>query len=161
MGCCSWVLILCPVFFRGTSENWTVHCCIWHGLPFFSAAGLSSSNSRHTAPAINVFAICTPKPEKRENVFQKTGFFPALSPWMMMMTTNDDNDDILCNCFTCGCCCCRPQRDQRHLVLDCVPEERQQILLSYIDDLERKGLPPPPTACEPSRRSAKWPDSQP
>ena len=49
-------------------------------------------------------------------------------------------------------CRCVVQNDQRHLVLNCVPDERQQILLSYVDELERKGQPPPPTASEPSRR---------
>jgi transcription elongation regulator 1 len=47
------------------------------------------------------------------------------------------------------------QNDQRHLVLDCIADERRQILLSYIEDLERKGQPPPPTASEPSRKTAK------
>ena len=42
------------------------------------------------------------------------------------------------------------QNDQRHLVLECVAEERQQILMSYVEDLERRGLPPPPTATDPS-----------
>ena len=39
------------------SENWTVLCCIRHGIS--SAAGASDSNSRHTAPPINVFDILT------------------------------------------------------------------------------------------------------
>ena len=47
------------------------------------------------------------------------------------------------------------QNDQRHLVLDCVADERRQILLSYIEELERKGQPPPPTASDPARRGLK------
>lgn len=47
------------------------------------------------------------------------------------------------------------QNDKRYLVLDCVADERKKILLSYIEDLDRKGVPPPPTASEPSRRSTK------
>eukprot|EP00106_Octopus_bimaculoides_P012598 XP_014780040.1 PREDICTED: transcription elongation regulator 1-like [Octopus bimaculoides] len=47
------------------------------------------------------------------------------------------------------------QNDRRYLVLDCIAEDRKKILLSYIDDLDRKGVPPPPTASEPSRRTTK------
>lgn len=47
------------------------------------------------------------------------------------------------------------QNDQRYLVLECVKDERAKILKAYIDDLDRKGVPPPPTASEPSRRSTK------
>uniref|UniRef100_A0A8C9SBK5 Transcription elongation regulator 1 n=1 Tax=Scleropages formosus TaxID=113540 RepID=A0A8C9SBK5_SCLFO len=47
------------------------------------------------------------------------------------------------------------QNDKRYLVLDCVPEERQKLIMSYIEDLERRGPPPPPTASEPTRRSTK------
>jgi len=45
------------------------------------------------------------------------------------------------------------KNDKRYLVLDSVRDERQKILEGYIDDLARKGVPPPPTASEPSRRS--------
>ena len=41
------------------------------------------------------------------------------------------------------------QNDQRYLVLDCVEDERREILMAYVDDLQRKGPPPPPTASEP------------
>ena len=41
------------------------------------------------------------------------------------------------------------QNDQRYLILDCIEDERREILLNYVDDLERKGPPPPPTATEP------------
>lgn len=44
------------------------------------------------------------------------------------------------------------QNDKRYLILDCVPDERKKILNAYMDDLDRKGVPPPPTATEPSRR---------
>ena len=51
---------------------------------------------------------------------------------------------------------CIFQNDKRYLVLDCVGEERKKILISYIEDLDRKGVPPPPTASEPTRRTTKW-----
>jgi len=41
--------------FQVTSENWTVLCCIMTRSNISSAAGDSDSNSRHTAPLINVF----------------------------------------------------------------------------------------------------------
>ncbi|XP_059398737.1 transcription elongation regulator 1-like [Carassius carassius] len=47
------------------------------------------------------------------------------------------------------------QNDKRFLVLDCVPEERHKLIMFYIEDLDRRGPPPPPTASEPSRRSTK------
>ncbi|KPP76957.1 transcription elongation regulator 1-like [Scleropages formosus] len=47
------------------------------------------------------------------------------------------------------------QNDKRYLVLDCVPEERRKLIMSYIEDLDRRGPPPPPTASEPTRRSTK------
>jgi len=48
------------------------------------------------------------------------------------------------------------QNDKRYLTLEPVADERKRILLSYIDDLDKKGAPPPPTASEPSRRNIKW-----
>lgn len=47
------------------------------------------------------------------------------------------------------------QNDKRYLVLQCIEDERRELLMSYIDTLDRKGPPPPPTASEPSRRSTK------
>lgn len=47
------------------------------------------------------------------------------------------------------------QNDKRYLVLQCIENERKELLMSYIETLDRKGPPPPPTASEPSRRSAK------
>ncbi|XP_036404133.1 transcription elongation regulator 1-like isoform X2 [Megalops cyprinoides] len=47
------------------------------------------------------------------------------------------------------------QNDKRYLVLECVPEERRKLIMSYIEDLDRRGPPPPPTASEPTRRSTK------
>lgn len=38
------------------------------------------------------------------------------------------------------------QTDKRYLVLDSCPEERELELERYIEDLDRKGPPPPPTA---------------
>lgn len=45
------------------------------------------------------------------------------------------------------------KHDARYTALDHIPEERQQILTSYLEELEKKGPPPPPTATEPSRRA--------
>lgn len=47
------------------------------------------------------------------------------------------------------------QNDKRYLVLQCIEDERRTLLMSYIETLDRKGPPPPPTASEPSRRSTK------
>ncbi|KAJ8254697.1 hypothetical protein GJAV_G00196170 [Gymnothorax javanicus] len=47
------------------------------------------------------------------------------------------------------------QNDKRYLVLECVPDERRKLIMSYIEDLDRRGPPPPPTASEPTRRSTK------
>ncbi|XP_054708785.1 transcription elongation regulator 1-like [Uloborus diversus] len=47
------------------------------------------------------------------------------------------------------------QNDKRYLVLQCIENERRELLMSYIDTLDRKGPPPPPTASEPSRRTTK------
>lgn len=55
--------------------------------------------------------------------------------------------DILCLLFL--------QNDKRYLNLEPVADERKKILLSYIEELEKKGVPPPPTASEPSRRNVK------
>ena len=48
------------------------------------------------------------------------------------------------------------QNDKRYLNLEPVADERKKMLTSYIDELEKKGVPPPPTASEPSRRNVKW-----
>ncbi|KAH3791103.1 hypothetical protein DPMN_169314, partial [Dreissena polymorpha] len=47
------------------------------------------------------------------------------------------------------------ENDKRYLTLEPVADERRKILISYIDDLDKKGVPPPPTATEPSRRNIK------
>lgn len=47
------------------------------------------------------------------------------------------------------------QNDKRYLVLQCIEDERRELLMSYIQTLDRKGPPPPPTTSEPSRRSTK------
>ena len=47
------------------------------------------------------------------------------------------------------------ENDKRYLVLDCVPDEREDLLKNFIDNLHRKGPPPPPTATEPTRRVLK------
>lgn len=43
------------------------------------------------------------------------------------------------------------QNDKRYLVLESSPDEREKLLESYLDELDRRGPPPPPTATEPSR----------
>ncbi|XP_061412371.1 transcription elongation regulator 1-like isoform X2 [Lethenteron reissneri] len=47
------------------------------------------------------------------------------------------------------------QNDKRYLVLECASEDRRKMILSYVEDLDRRGPPPPPTASEPTRRSNK------
>ncbi|GJQ77096.1 hypothetical protein Trydic_g23667 [Trypoxylus dichotomus] len=47
------------------------------------------------------------------------------------------------------------KNDKRFLVLDHIPQERTQLVLNYLEELDRRGPPPPPTASEPSRRSLK------
>ncbi|XP_067313225.1 transcription elongation regulator 1a isoform X2 [Pseudorasbora parva] len=47
------------------------------------------------------------------------------------------------------------QKDKRYLVLDCMSEERHNLLMGYVEELDRRGPPPPPTAFEPARRSTK------
>ncbi|KAL1508885.1 hypothetical protein ABEB36_003707 [Hypothenemus hampei] len=44
------------------------------------------------------------------------------------------------------------KNDKRFLVLDHIPQERTQLVLNYLEDLDRRGPPPPPTATEPNRR---------
>ncbi|CAB3252360.1 unnamed protein product [Arctia plantaginis] len=45
------------------------------------------------------------------------------------------------------------KHDARYTALDHIAEERQQIITTYLEELEKKGPPPPPTATEPSRRT--------
>ncbi|KAG1924692.1 transcription elongation regulator 1-like isoform X2 [Pimephales promelas] len=47
------------------------------------------------------------------------------------------------------------EKDKRYLVLDCMSEERHKLLMGYVEELDRRGPPPPPTAFEPARRSTK------
>ncbi|KAL1461069.1 hypothetical protein WDU94_013000, partial [Cyamophila willieti] len=44
------------------------------------------------------------------------------------------------------------RNDKRFLSLEHIPEERSQIILTYLEELEKRGPPPPPTASEPNRR---------
>uniref|UniRef100_A0A915KH10 Transcription elongation regulator 1 n=1 Tax=Romanomermis culicivorax TaxID=13658 RepID=A0A915KH10_ROMCU len=44
------------------------------------------------------------------------------------------------------------ENDKRYLVLECTPDEREKLLETYLDELDKRGPPPPPTATEPSRR---------
>ncbi|KAI6654116.1 hypothetical protein LOD99_2962 [Oopsacas minuta] len=47
------------------------------------------------------------------------------------------------------------KNDVRYLNLDCISEERRDVLLEYIDELAQKGAPPPPTASSPNRARIK------
>ena len=44
------------------------------------------------------------------------------------------------------------KNDQRYLVLDCVQKERAEILDEFINELDHRGPPPPPTATARSER---------
>lgn len=44
------------------------------------------------------------------------------------------------------------KKDRRYLQLDCVKHDRQDMLMAWLEELERRGPPPPPTATEPTRR---------
>ena len=46
-------------------------------------------------------------------------------------------------------------KDRRYLDLDGFKDERTNILMDFLEEVERRGPPPPPTASEPNRRSAK------
>lgn len=43
-------------------------------------------------------------------------------------------------------------KDKRYLFLDSIVDERSELIISYIEELEKRGPPPPPTATEPNRR---------
>merc|ERR1712029_1050842 len=43
-------------------------------------------------------------------------------------------------------------KDSRYHVLEVLNDDRADLLMTYLEDLERKGPPPPPTASEPNRR---------
>jgi len=43
-------------------------------------------------------------------------------------------------------------KDSRYLVMEPINDDRADILMAYLEELERRGPPPPPTASEPSRR---------
>jgi len=43
------------------------------------------------------------------------------------------------------------RKDRRFLVLEAAAAERTRLLMGYLEELARRG-PPPPTASEPSRR---------
>ena len=40
----------------------------------------------------------------------------------------------------------------RYHVMEPLNDDRADILMSYLEELERRGPPPPPTASEPGRR---------
>merc|ERR1719433_792578 len=43
-------------------------------------------------------------------------------------------------------------KDSRYHVLEVLNDDRADLLMEYLDELERRGPPPPPTASEPNRR---------
>lgn len=45
------------------------------------------------------------------------------------------------------------KNDKRYLVLEHIPEERSKLIISFLEDMEKRGPPPPPTASEPNRRN--------
>ncbi|EEB14665.1 transcription elongation regulator, putative [Pediculus humanus corporis] len=45
------------------------------------------------------------------------------------------------------------KKDKRYLILNYIPEERTKLILFYLEDLEKRGPPPPPTAFEPNKRN--------
>lgn len=49
------------------------------------------------------------------------------------------------------------QNDRRYLVLECVSGEREDILYGYLEDIQRRGPPPPPTATNPGERLKRLP----
>ena len=40
----------------------------------------------------------------------------------------------------------------RYHIMEPLNDDRADILMSYLEELERRGPPPPPTASEPGRR---------
>jgi FF domain. len=52
------------------------------------------------------------------------------------------------------------KKDRRYLVLDYMPDERTKLIVTYLEDLDKRGPPPPPTASEPTRRPTKWTHSK-
>lgn len=47
------------------------------------------------------------------------------------------------------------RKDSRYLRLDSVPEEREQLIVMHLEELDKRGPPPPPTATDPARRLLK------
>ena len=45
-------------------------------------------------------------------------------------------------------------KDSRYHVLEVLNDDRADLLMAYLEELERKGPPPPPTASEPNRFSS-------
>merc|ERR1712241_1318266 len=46
------------------------------------------------------------------------------------------------------------KKDKRYLDMEVIPDDRKSILYTYMEELEKRGPPPPPTASEPTRRGA-------
>jgi len=42
-------------------------------------------------------------------------------------------------------------KDKRYLFLDSIADERSELIVSYIEELEKSRPPPPPTATEPTQ----------
>jgi len=47
------------------------------------------------------------------------------------------------------------RKDRRYLQLDEIADEREQMIVAHLEELDKRGPPPPPTASEPSRRILK------
>lgn len=47
------------------------------------------------------------------------------------------------------------EKDKRFLNLETMPEERNRLLFEYLEELERIGPPPPPTASDKAGRRLK------
>ena len=43
------------------------------------------------------------------------------------------------------------ENDKRYIDLECLEEERDEVIENFIEELYRRGPPPPPTATEPNR----------
>ena len=43
-------------------------------------------------------------------------------------------------------------KDSRYHVLEVLNDDRADLLMEYLEELEKRGPPPPPTASEPNRR---------
>ncbi|XP_075262785.1 transcription elongation regulator 1-like [Convolutriloba macropyga] len=45
------------------------------------------------------------------------------------------------------------KKDKRYLVLNSINQERRKMIMNYLEDVSKRGPPPPPTASDPTRRN--------